>query len=138
MRILVIDAQGGGLGKTIIEKLSPILTDKEELIALGTNAFATASMIKSGAKLGATGENAIVVNAPKADIIIGTVGIVIANSMLGELTPSMALAISNSAAVKVLVPMNRCGVLIAGIDEAKTASQLVEDAVLKVQKLLKH
>ncbi len=90
MRIAVIDGQGGGIGKTIVEKLRKELPEDVEIIALGTNALATSCMLKAGANEGATGENAIVANAGKVDVIMGTVGIIAANSMLGELTPQMA------------------------------------------------
>jgi hypothetical protein len=114
MRIAVIDGQGGGIGKAIIEKIRGDLGDKIEIIALGTNAVATALMLKSGANEGATGENAIILNAPRMDAIVGSVGIISANSMLGELTPSMARAISESPAKKVLIPLNRSNIFIAG------------------------
>ncbi|HEX3037607.1 MAG TPA: DUF3842 family protein [Oscillospiraceae bacterium] len=112
MQIMVVDGQGGGIGKTIIEQLRAKLGDEIEIVALGTNALATSSMLKAGANEGATGENAIVWNAPKADIIIGSVAIIAANSMLGELTPLMANAIAQSSAKKVLIPLNRCNIYV--------------------------
>src|SRR5690554_2831694 len=108
MRIAVIDGQGGGIGKLIVEKLKAKFGQKIEIIVLGTNALATAAMLKAGAEEGASGENAIVVNASKVDIIVGTVGILAANSMLGELSPAMALAIAESPAKKILIPLNKC------------------------------
>ncbi|NLD50623.1 MAG: DUF3842 family protein, partial [Clostridiaceae bacterium] len=115
MRIAVIDGQGGGMGKAIVEKLRCELGATVEIIALGTNALATSLMLKAGADEGASGENAIVVNSRKVDVIMGAVGIVAANSMLGELTPLMAKAIAESAARKILVPLNRCNIYIAGV-----------------------
>lgn len=115
MQITVIDGQGGGIGKTIIEKLRAELGDGVEILALGTNALATSLMLKAGANEGATGENAIVHNVPKTDVIIGSVAIIAANSMRGELTPLMAKAIAESSAKKVLVPLNRCGIYVVGV-----------------------
>ncbi|MGE5629917.1 MAG: DUF3842 family protein [Caulobacteraceae bacterium] len=114
MRIAVIDGQGGGIGKTIVEKLRKELPENTDIIALGTNALATAAMMKSGANEGASGENAIIYNANKVDIIVGTIGIIIANSMLGELTPSISKAIAESSAKKILIPLNKCNVEVVG------------------------
>lgn len=114
MRIAVIDGQGGGIGKAIVEKLRQALPEDIEIIALGTNALAVALMMKAGANEGASGENAIVFNSPKADIIVGTIGIIAANSMMGELTPLMAKAIAESPAKKILIPMNRCNIEVVG------------------------
>jgi hypothetical protein len=115
MQITVIDGQGGGIGKTIIEKLRGELGDEVEILALGTNALATSLMLRAGANEGATVENAIAYNVPKADIIIGTVAIIAANSMRGELTPLMAKAIAESPAKKILIPLNRCQIYIVGV-----------------------
>lgn len=114
MNILIIDAQGGGVGRqlvTAIKKEIPGLS----LTAVGTNSIATAAMLKAGADQGATGENAVVVCAEKADIIIGPVGIVIANSLLGEITPVMATAIGKSRAKRFLIPINHCDNIVIGI-----------------------
>lgn len=115
MRIAVIDGQGGGIGKAIVEKLRAGFGNEVEILALGTNALATALMLKSGANEGASGENAIVFNAPKVDLIVGSIGIISANSMLGELSPAMAKAIAESSAKKVLIPLNRCNIYVAGV-----------------------
>ena len=114
MNILIIDAQGGGVGRqlvTAIKKEIPGLS----LTAVGTNSIATAAMLKAGADQGATGENAVVVCAEKADIIIGPVGIVIANSLLGEITPVMATAVGKSRAKRFLIPINHCDNIVIGI-----------------------
>lgn len=114
MNVLIIDAQGGGVGRqlvTAIKKEIPGLS----LTAVGTNSIATAAMLKAGADQGATGENAVVVCAEKADIIIGPVGIVIANSLLGEITPVMATAIGKSRAKRLLIPINHCDNIVIGI-----------------------
>lgn len=116
MKVAVIDGQGGGLGKVIVEKLKKKKTEKQKIniIALGTNAMATAAMIKAGADEGATGENAIIFTSKNVDIITGTVAIISANSILGEVTPKMAEAISSSSAKKILLPVNKCNIEIAG------------------------
>ena len=112
--ICVIDGQGGGIGATVIKQLKYLFEERVEIIALGTNAIATAQMLKARANRGASGENAIVVTAPKADIIIGSVGIVMANAMMGELTPGMAEAIASSPARKLLIPISQENVVIVG------------------------
>lgn len=117
MKIAVIDGQGGGLGKIIIEKLKRELGDDVEILALGTNAYATANMVKAGANEGASGESAICFCCKnvKFNCIIGPIGIVCPNSMLGELTPLMAEAIFNSECTKYIVPISKHGLYIPGI-----------------------
>lgn len=118
MKIAVVDGQGGGIGKSIIERLRKELSAEQAakvtIIALGTNALATGAMLKAGADEGATGENAIVRTVEAVDIVLGPLGIVLANSILGELTPNMASAIASCKAHKLLIPMTRCGVEIVG------------------------
>ncbi|HOQ76540.1 MAG TPA: DUF3842 family protein [Thermoclostridium sp.] len=130
MRIAVVDGQGGGMGKTLVEKIRETLGSQVEIIALGTNALATSAMLKAGADEGATGENAIAVNASKVDYILGSVGIISANSMLGELTPRMAAAIAESPAQKILIPLNRCGLLIVGTRDEPLIKHIEEAADL--------
>ncbi|MEW5746024.1 MAG: DUF3842 family protein [Nitrospirota bacterium] len=115
MKIAVIDGQGGGIGSLVIKRLREVLGDRVEIIALGTNSTATSVMMKSRANKGATGENAIVWNAPRVDIIAGPLSIVLANGMLGELTPRMAEAIASSPARKVIIPLNQEGVEVLGV-----------------------
>jgi hypothetical protein len=115
-RILIIDGQGGRMGAALTAQLKS-MEESWELIALGTNSAATAAMLKAGADAGATGENPVVVNAPEADLIVGPMGIITANALLGEITPKMAAAISESPAKKLLIPVNRCSVSVVGVQE---------------------
>lgn len=125
MIILVVDAQGGGLGRALIEKLLAAgVAEKAEIWAVGTNSQATLAMRKAGAVACATGENAVIVNAKKAGVIAGGVGLIAANAMMGEITPAMAEAISGSDAVKVLVPYGKCNIKIAGAVEETLAAKL--------------
>lgn len=114
MKIGVIDGQGGGIGRVVIEKLRVHFEQKVHIIALGTNALATAAMLKAGANEGGTGENAIVVNASKVDILIGSIALLVPDSLTGELTATMAAAIARSQAKKVFIPLNKCDIFIAG------------------------
>lgn len=110
--VAVIDGQGGGIGTTIVEKLKAANLDIK-IVALGTNSMATTRMIKAGAHGGATGENAIVYNTKKADIIMGVVAILMPNSMMGELSPKMSEAIGSSPGVKILIPLEKCNIKVA-------------------------
>jgi NAD(P)-dependent dehydrogenase (short-subunit alcohol dehydrogenase family) len=133
-KIVVIDGQGGGIGRALIEQLKPGLSGAS-VIAVGTNSLATAAMLKAGADAGATGENAVVFNCADADVIAGPVGIVLANSMLGEITPLMAKAAGESRAEKVLIPVQRCRAIVAGVQEAPIA-KYIEDAARIVRTLV--
>lgn len=128
LKVAVIDGQGGGIGRNLMEKIKKVASDKFELIALGTNSLATSAMIKAGANLGATGENPIVVNSEKVDVIMGPLAIVIPNSIMGEITPKMAYAVGTSPALKILIPLSKCNVEIAGT-ENKNISELLDSAV---------
>jgi Domain of unknown function (DUF3842) len=114
-RICVIDGQGGGIGSAIIKKLKEYFGETIEIIALGTNAIATAQMLKAKANRGASGENAIVQTTGNVDIIIGTIGIVMAHAMMGEVTPKMAEAVAGSRAKKLLIPLSQEHIEIIGI-----------------------
>jgi len=126
MRIAVIDGQGGGIGKSLVEKIKSKFGNQVHVIALGTNAVATSLMIRGGADDGASGENAIIVNVDHVDMIVGTVGIISANSMLGELTPAMAKAISGSPAKKILIPLNRCNLMVTGVSNSSLPEHIDE------------
>lgn len=131
MVIMVVDGQGGGIGKALIERLKNAVGAEHELIAVGTNAMATMGMMKGGAKNIATGENAVIYNAKRADVIVGSIGIISANAMLGELSPAMAAAIGESDAVKILIPLNRCGLRVAGV-ATDSLPAMMDDAVRMV------
>lgn len=133
MKILVIDGQGGNLGRQLVKRISEELPSAE-ITAVGTNSIATGNMLKAGACRAATGENAVIVGARNADIIVGPVGIVVADSLLGEVTPAMAVAVGQSSACRVLVPMNRCETLISGV-ACSAASTVIDDAVRIVKEL---
>ncbi len=132
MRILIIDGQGGGLGRQLVAALKKALP-QAELTAVGTNTAATAAMLKAGADRSATGENAVLVACRRADVIVGPLGIAIADSLLGEITPAMAVAVGQSEAVKVFLPVNQCCHLVAGVPE-QPVGRLVQQAVELVLK----
>ena len=123
MIILVIDAQGGGIGKQLVARIKKDYPS-ETVIAVGTNSIATAAMIKAGADQGATGENSVIVACRTADIIIGPVGIVITDAMLGEITETIAQTIAKAKATRILIPFNMCDTMIAGIADTSTSSLL--------------
>ncbi|MBR6585434.1 MAG: DUF3842 family protein [Firmicutes bacterium] len=129
--VLIIDGQGGQLGRQMVEAVRRLIPDAQ-ITAVGTNALATSAMLKAGADRGATGENSVVVCTRDADIIVGPVGIVIADSLLGEITPKMAVAVGQSPAKKILLPVNKCNNIIIGVD-GKTTSELIDDAIAKIR-----
>jgi len=137
VRIAVVDGQGGGIGKHITERLRKELPEWVEIIALGTNAIATSVMLRAGANEGASGENAIVYNADKVDLIVGPVGIIFANSMLGELTPKMAEAIASSGTELILLPLNREGIEQVGL-KGEPLPHLIDELVEKVKKIMER
>lgn len=130
MNILVIDGQGGRIGKLLTERIKAAYPDAV-LTAVGTNSLATQSMIKGGADNAATGENSVKVCSRDADIIIGPVGIAIPDSLLGEITPAMAAAVAKSKARKILIPVSKCRIIIAGADRM-TLSELIDEAIKKI------
>ena len=132
-KVLVIDGQGGGLGRQLVSALAAACPEAE-LTAVGTNSLAANAMLKAGASRAATGENAVVVNCRHADVIVGLIGIVIADALLGEITPAMAAAVCQSGAKRVLVPINHCENYVVGVPD-QPVSQLVAAAAQKVKEL---
>jgi len=133
LKIGVIDGQGGGIGSLIVKRLRDEFGDSIEILALGTNAVATTAMMKSRANKGATGENAIVWNAGRVDLITGPLSIVLPNAMLGELTPKMAEAIVSSNIKKILLPLNQEGIDVTGV-EKEPLPHMVEKLIERVRK----
>lgn len=128
IKICVIDGQGGGIGSTIIKKIKEAYEERVEVIALGTNAIATAQMLKARANRGASGENAIVQTVKSVDVIIGPIGIIIAHAMMGEVTPGIAEAVAASPATKFLIPLSQENVKIIGIAE-QPLPHLIEELI---------
>lgn len=129
MRILIIDGQGGGLGRQLVTAVKEKCPEAE-VLAVGTNSTATGAMLRAGADQAATGENAVLVACRKADVIIGPIGIVIADSMLGEITPAMAAAVGKSPARRILLPVNQCDNLVVGAADLSMADKVREAAEL--------
>ena len=136
MNILVIDGQGGRLGAQLAKAIL-IRWPALELTCVGTNALATAAMLKAGARQAATGPNAVAVACRRADVILGPVGVVIADALLGEVTAEMAMAVGRADAVRILLPMNRCENLVAGVSDLSAAA-LVDDALSKLAALVEQ
>ena len=134
MHITIIDGQGGHLGAQLVREITTLFPE-HNLTVVGTNAIATAAMLKAGAKNGATGENPVLVACRKADVIIGPIGIVITDSLLGEITEKMAIAVGRADAVRILIPMNKCDNLVAGVPNLNT-SALIADAIAKLRDLM--
>ncbi len=132
--ILVIDGQGGRIGKLLVEQIH-LAFPQEKILAIGTNSVATVAMLKAGATVGATGENPVVINAPEADVIVGPIGIVLANALLGEITPKMACAVSSCAAPKVLIPVSQCNHVVVGT-EARSLGEQISLAVGQIREIL--
>lgn len=136
MNIVIIDGQGGKMGSALIERIKAALPE-HTCIAIGTNSIATAAMLRAGADAGATGENPAIVNARTADVIAGPIGILAANALYGEVTPAMARAVGESTAVKLLLPVNRCGNIVVGVRE-QPLSDYIREAVARIQSLAAH
>ena len=132
--ILILDGQGGGVGSQLVKLLKPRLSEDCRLLCVGTNVMATSAMLKAGALQGATGENAVVYNAARADVILGPIGVALANGILGEGSPAMA-AVSGSEAVKILIPSSSCGVYVAGVEERRLEEYLCQAAELAAREL---
>ncbi len=123
-RCLILDGQGGGIGAQLARLLAKDMPTGWELLAAGTNAAAAAAMLKAGASQGATGENAVIYNAGRADIILGPIGVILANGIMGEVSPAMAAAVSGAEAVKILIPTSTCGVCVAGTEDLRLEEYL--------------
>ena len=136
MKVVVIDGQSGRIGQSFIERAIKAKLDCQ-ILAVGTNAIATSGMIKAGAVQGATGENPVIVAARTADVIVGPIGIICADAMLGEVTPKMATAVGQSSATKILLPVNMCNNLVAGT-QSLSLSKILDDAVASLSDLLKQ
>jgi hypothetical protein len=134
-KIAVIDGQGGGIGSLVVKRLRDEFSDGVEILALGTNAAATSAMMKSRANKGATGENAIVWNSNKVNMIIGPLSIVLPNAMLGEMTPKMTDAILASEVRKVLLPLNQEGIDVIGV-EKEPLPHMIEKVILFVRQAM--
>ncbi len=135
MELLVVDGQGGRIGQQLVRAITTRYP-QQRIFAVGTNSLATSAMLKGGAIQGATGENALVVACRKADVILGPLGIVIADALLGEISPAMAAAVGQSRAKKILIPMNQCDTVIAGVTDPSTG-RLLDSALQELDKLLK-
>lgn len=133
--ILVLDGQGGGMGVQLIKMLAPQLPQDCDLLAVGTNVMATSAMLKAGAPHGATGEYAVVYNAARADLILGPIGMILANGILGEVSPAMAAAVSAASAEKILIPSSHCGVQIAGTQDCPLETYLQSAVTLALREL---
>lgn len=133
MKILVIDGQGGKMGAALTDQIKKNMPDAE-VVAVGTNSLATSAMLRAGADTAATGENPVVVNCTWADVIVGPIGIILANALWGEITPKMAAAVSECVAKKILIPVNRCSVSVVGVQD-KTLSEYVRDAVAMLKNM---
>ena len=132
MKVLIIDGQGGGLGRQLVTAVKEF-DQNIEVLAVGTNSAATNAMLRAGADQAATGENSVAVASGKADVIMGPVGIVIADSMLGEITPRMALAVGQSSAKRILIPVNLCDNIVVGVSDA-SMGRIVQSAVEALKK----
>ena len=134
MKILVVDGQGGGVGRQLVAQIKQAFPDMK-LMAVGTNTLATAAMLKSGADNAATGENAVIVAARKADVIVGPLGIAVADSLGGEITPAMANAVAQADAKRILLPFRNCDNVIVGVSDF-TLGTLIQQAVEEIRKIL--
>jgi len=134
--VVVIDGQGGKMGRLIIEQLRRSESSSFGITAIGTNSIATATMLKAGADYGATGENPVVVACRTADVVVGPIGIIAADALFGEVTAAMAVAVGAGAAQKVLLPVNRCGISVMGVSSDLPTAELVSLAVRRVLEIV--
>lgn len=135
MKIVVLDGQGGGIGRALVSAIAQRLPEGAELLCVGTNAMATAAMLKAGAQRGATGENSVRWAAEHADVLVAPIALVLKDSMMGEVTGAMAACVGESRAKKILVPTQRCNAYVAGVSDM-SMQQLVEDAAQQAVKAI--
>ena len=135
MKIVVLDGQGGGIGRALVSAIAQKLPEGAELLCVGTNAMATAAMLKAGAQRGATGENSVRWAAEHADVLVAPIALVLKDSMMGEVTGDMAACVGESRAKKILVPTQRCNAYVAGVSDM-SMQQLVEDAAQQAVKAI--
>lgn len=133
MNILIIDAQGGGIGRQLVAAIRERLPEAS-LTAVGTNSAATSAMLKAGATQAATGENAVVVSSRRADVIIGPIGIVISDALLGEITPRMAQAVAQADAKRIRIPINHCDNIVVGVSDLNIR-HLLEEVLAELEKI---
>ena len=133
MNILIVDAQGGGIGKQLVSAIKSNFVNAT-VIAVGTNSIATSAMHRAGADRAATGENAVIVNARRADVIIGPIGIVIADALHGEITPAMATAVGQSSARRILIPINHCDNIVVGVSDF-SISRLIQGVIAELEEM---
>lgn len=133
MNVLIIDGQGGGIGRQLVSAVKASRPG-DTVTAVGTNSAATASMLRAGADNAATGENAVIVGCRRADVIVGPVGIVIADALFGEITPAMAAAVGQSRAARVLIPVNHCDNIVVGVPDL-SVGRLIQSALDKIAEL---
>ena len=136
MTIIVLDGQGGGIGRALIAAILPLLPEGAQLLCVGTNAMATAAMLKAGAHRGATGENAVRWAASHADVLVAPIALVLKDSMMGEVTGEMAACVGESGATRILVPTERCGAHVAGVG-GMSMQQLIADAARQAVQALR-
>ena len=134
MKILIVDGQGGGVGRQLAAQIKETFPDVQ-LMAVGTNTIATSAMLKGGADTAATGENAVLVAARKADVIVGPLGIVVADSLGGEISPAMANAVAQSDAKRILIPFKNCENVIVGVSDY-TLGHLIQQAIDELRKII--
>ena len=134
MKVTVIDGHGGQLGAQLVKAVANLFPEIS-ITAIGTNAVATAAMLKAGAKVAATGENPVIVACRDTDVIIGPIGIALADALYGEVTPKMAVAVGQAKATRILIPMNKCDNLVAGVYDLST-NALIEDAMVKLKSVV--
>jgi NAD(P)-dependent dehydrogenase (short-subunit alcohol dehydrogenase family) len=135
MKVAVIDGQGGGIGRAFVERIRQEIGDEIHILGLGTNALAASIMMKAGANECASGENAVCFNADKVDVILGSLGIIAANSMTGELSAAMAVAVASSPAVKILLPLNNYRIKMAGTKN-EPLPHMIDEAVGELKSIL--